>query len=344
MKSFGIAAVLALVSLVPGTARAGLEICNNTQVRQTVAIGYKSGDDWVSEGWWNIDANDCKTLVGGDLKQRFYYFLAKSSGWNFTDENIAFCTASEVFTIIGDENCTERGYDKGYFSKIDTGKTAKSFTQYLAGYSTRNAPAQTPAPAPTPAPSASSEPGTWGEPYSSGTAIFQSCKFETKAPFCTFHDNGYKFFVYDDGRTPDEAMRRLRGYLPGTPIELQGDLETVYDRTADLVMRQVQPRAWNSWDSALGRMQGKWYSQDDPASMFTVLGAERTNTYDGNYSGVDYLSFGQSCENYEDHDILTVRDESSGETFCYSIEEQSDWEMTWMYLPRFSFHVFRKLE
>jgi uncharacterized membrane protein len=336
MKLFGIAVLFALMGLVPGGARAGLEICNDTQAKQTVAIGYKSGNDWVSEGWWNIDAGDCKMLVGGDLKQRYYYYLSKSSGWEFADENIVFCTTSDEFTIVGDENCPERGYEKGRFRKIDTGKTAKEFTQFLSSYSARTAPA--------PAPPASSEPGTWGEPYASGTAIFQSCEFDTEATFCSFHDNGYKFFVYDDGRTPDGVMRRLRGYSPGTPIDVQGDLESVYDRTADLVMRAVLPRPWNSWDSALGRMQGQWYSQDDPASMFTVLGSERINTYDGTYSGIDYLSLGRSCDVYEDNDILTVRDESSGDTLCYSIEEQSDWEMTWMYLPRANFHTFRKLD
>ena len=338
MKSIGFAALLALVGLFPRVAHAGLEVCNDTSADQTVAIGYKSGDDWVSEGWWNIDAGDCKTLVGGDLKQRYYYYLSKSSGWDFDDENIVFCTTPEVFTITGDEDCAARGYEKGHYRKIDTGKTAKEFTQFLSSYSVRNAPA------PAPAPSASSEPGTWGEPYSSGTAIFQSCENDTEATFCSFHDNGYKFFVYDDGRTPDAVMRSLRGYLPGTPIELQGDLESVYDRTADLVMRRVLPRPWNGWDSALGQMQGQWYAQDDPASMFTVLGSERINTFDGNFLSVDFLSLGDSCDSYEGGEILTVRDESSGDVLCYSIEEQTDWAMTWMYLPRANFHVFRKLD
>ena len=51
-----------------GTAEAGLEICNNTSLEQTVAIGYKGDTDWTSEGWWNIAPGACSTLVDGDLQ------------------------------------------------------------------------------------------------------------------------------------------------------------------------------------------------------------------------------------------------------------------------------------
>lgn len=343
MRIFVTAVGLALLGLVPSVAQAGLKICNDTEASQTVAIGYKSGDDWVSEGWWNIDAGDCKTTVAGDLKQRYYYYLSKSRGWTFDDGNIVFCSTSDVFTIVGDEDCAARGYDKSYFRKIDTGKTAKDYTQNLAAYTTRSAAAPAPAPKQTPSTTAS-QPGTYGEPYSSGTAIFQSCEDETEARFCTFHDNGYKFHVYDDGRTPNGVIARLRGYLPGTPIEVQGDLESVYDRSADLVMRAVLPRAWNRWDSTLGRMQGQWYAEGDPASMFTVLGSERINTYDGNFVGIEYLSLQESCDHYEGGEILVIRDEASGDVLCYTIEDMGDWAMTLMYLPRGNFHAFRKLD
>ena len=95
----------------------------------------------MSEGWWNIKAGDCSTPIGGDLKNRFYYYLAKSKGWSFEDENFRFCTTSKAFTINGDEECTGRGYlyarepDSGeyYCYAIDTIDQFSMTLMYLPG-------------------------------------------------------------------------------------------------------------------------------------------------------------------------------------------------------------------
>ena len=63
------AAALALVGVSP--AWAGLEICNDTSAAHSVAIGYKSNDQWVSEGWWTIPANECRSPIGTDLASRY---------------------------------------------------------------------------------------------------------------------------------------------------------------------------------------------------------------------------------------------------------------------------------
>lgn len=167
---------------------------------------------------------------------------------------------------------------------------------------------------------------------------------ETEVPYCTFHADGTKFFVYDDGRTPDEVFQALESYLPGTPIELNGDLEAVYDRSADIVLRRVAARPWTRWDSILGKLQGGWYSREDPGSQFTILGSELENTYDGVIIGLDYLSMRNSCDHFEGGEYLVRRDEETGDVLCYSIEALSDVSMTLMYLPRGTLHEFRKLD
>lgn len=339
MKTWVCGAVLAAAGAVPGMALAGLEVCNDTSAMQTVAVGYQSGEGWASEGWWNISAGDCAVVLGGKLKYRYYYLLAKSEGWSFDDQGFGFCTSPEPFTIEGDADCKARGYADGRFREIDTGKTGDRYSVGLAAFMREN-PARL---APEAKPGGFA-PGTYGEPYSSGAAVFQDCVFETEAPFCTFHADGTKFFVYDDGRTPSLVIRSLGMYRPGTPIELSGDLVAVYDRTAEIVVREVLPRPYNRWDSTLMRMQGQWYSAGDPATQFTVFGSERHNTYNGVFMGTDYLSMGAFCDGYEGDGILIVTDEESGDTLCYTIEEMSDWSMTLMYLPRANFHEFRKLD
>jgi len=57
-------------------AAADLRLCNTTQSRIGVAIGYKDGEGWTTEGWWNIAARNCETILRGPLVARFYYLYA----------------------------------------------------------------------------------------------------------------------------------------------------------------------------------------------------------------------------------------------------------------------------
>lgn len=112
-------------------ARAGLDICNETDVLQTVAIGFKGDKDWTSEGWWNIDPGDCATVLGGDLTRRYYYYYAESEADTFEGQDYQFCASNDVFTIVGDTDCEQRGYETLSMREIDTGETARDFTLTL---------------------------------------------------------------------------------------------------------------------------------------------------------------------------------------------------------------------
>ena len=342
MKTISVLAAL----LVAGAtqAHAGLEICNGTDSRHSVAVGYKDGESWVSEGWWNIDPGACATPIKGDLRYRYYYFRANKTGREFQDENYVFCTDSAAFTIVGDENCADRGYARSKFRRIDVGKgnSRASFT-FDAAVSVW-AKAEDKQPAQAEAEPQADGPGTWGEPYSSNDAIFQDCVTEAEAPFCTFHANGYKMFVYMDGRTADRVFALFDNIVPGTPIEVQGDLVGVYDRTADVVLRSALPRQWNDWDTTLDKLQGTWYSVDDPNSQFNIFGSELENTYDGAYGGLEYLSMSSTCDGYQGDAYFLRTDEESGDQLCYSIEELEEFYLLLMYIPRANFHEYRKLD
>ncbi len=113
------------------SAQAGLEICNDTEVLQSVAIGYKGDKDWTSEGWWNIDPGACVTVVDGDLRLRYYYYFSEAAGQGFQGQNYFFCVENSEFTIIGDTDCEARGYQNEDFREIDTGQTATEYTLTL---------------------------------------------------------------------------------------------------------------------------------------------------------------------------------------------------------------------
>ena len=125
--------VLASVSLPGATAaRADLQLCNGTNGRVGVAIGYKDNEgNWITEGWWNLPPHGCEAVLKGTLAARFYYLYAvdydKGGEW----AGKAFmCTREKEFKISGIEDCLARGYDRTGFYEIDTGEQ-RSWTVQL---------------------------------------------------------------------------------------------------------------------------------------------------------------------------------------------------------------------
>ncbi len=119
LGALGILFILAF----PGSARADLRLCNQTESRVGVAIGYKNQATWMTEGWWNIPANSCATIVPGSLVSRFYYIYAidydEGGVWGGGAE---MCTRDKMFTIEGIEDCIARGYERTGFFEVDTGE------------------------------------------------------------------------------------------------------------------------------------------------------------------------------------------------------------------------------
>jgi len=130
---FPLIAAVALVSWLSamGVARADLRLCNKTTSQIGVAIGYKDDKQWITEGWWNLPAESCETLVSGPLISRFYYVYAIDYQQGGEWGGKAFmCTRDKEFTIRGIEDCITRGFEKTGFFEIDTGEQ-RSWTVQL---------------------------------------------------------------------------------------------------------------------------------------------------------------------------------------------------------------------
>lgn len=313
-------------------AMAELKFCNKSNAEHSFAVAYKEGGVYKSEGWWNIAPGDCKIVVGGDLKRRYYYMRATAKGRDPAGGGFQFCTTQKPFDIKGDEDCKARGYDESGFRKFDTGETAKSYTLNLVE------------PKPVASAEPVDEPGRYGEPYSNNV-VFQECLSEDNERYCAFHASGIKFYIYEDGRGSESAFNALWGMLPGTPIGVSGDLVEVFDSSAEFVLREVNVRAQAEADIYLQKLQGYWYAVDDPAAQFNILGAERIDHYDGNMGRTEYLSVQDYCEDVSGvGPYLYARDPESGEGLCYLIDYIDEFEMTLMYLPRGNFLQYRKLD
>ena len=130
---------LPLAALGADPARADLRLCNMTPSRVGVALGYRDSQGWVTEGWWNLTARGCETLLKGPLAARFYYLYAidYDRGGEWSGRSF-MCTRDREFTIRGVEDCLARGFDRSGFFEVDTGEQ-KSWTIQLTD-PTRPAP------------------------------------------------------------------------------------------------------------------------------------------------------------------------------------------------------------
>jgi len=126
---FQVALLLAAcLASVPTLARADLKLCNSTSSRVGVSIGYQDKKGWSTEGWWNIAAQTCETLLKGAVPSRFIYVhaLDYDRGGEWAGTNF-MCTQDRSFHIGGVQDCSKRGYKRTGFFEVDTGE-AKDWT------------------------------------------------------------------------------------------------------------------------------------------------------------------------------------------------------------------------
>ena len=131
--SLGLTSALAVLVLCGwnNPAVADFRLCNNTSSRVGIALGYKDAEGWTTEGWWNVGARSCETLLRGALIARYYYIYAvdydRGGEWS---GKAYMCSREKEFTIRGTENCLARGYDRTGYFEVDT-KEQRSWTVQL---------------------------------------------------------------------------------------------------------------------------------------------------------------------------------------------------------------------
>lgn len=128
IRSAAYSIALALISSVlwPAAAFAELKLCNATPSRVGVAIGYQDSRGWATEGWWNISAQTCESLLKGPMPSRYIYVYAidyeRGGEWSGAH---TMCVTDSSFSIREVKNCEDRGYRTGKFYEVDTGRAAQ---------------------------------------------------------------------------------------------------------------------------------------------------------------------------------------------------------------------------
>ncbi len=307
--------------LIPGMAHAGLDVCNKTADQHSVALGYKSGSDWVSEGWWNIDPGQCEEILTGDLQSRYYYIFMTAQGRTFSGEGYGFCTQSARFKIIGDENCAARGYDNSSFAQIDTGETSRHHTHNIIDAGQKDDSARAPAQPAAPSSASGLVRGQHGEPYTD-RLTFQSCDVIDGLEACTFIGNGWRFYAFYDDPTPSSYLRQFEDLPVNTPVQVTGDLTFYEGTTAELAITQIEP-LWGQdpYAHIRDRLQGDWVSADDGNETLFVFGAEMHSYYSGGYSDTYLLSVDANCpDSAGAGPVIVWTSVTYSESNCYLID------------------------
>lgn len=124
VSTLGVA--LAASMLWSAVAQAELKLCNATPSRVGVAIGYQDSRGWATEGWWNISAQTCESLLKGPMPSRYIYVYAvdyeRGGEWSGAH---SMCVTDRSFSIRDVKDCEGRGYRTGKFYEVDTGRSAQ---------------------------------------------------------------------------------------------------------------------------------------------------------------------------------------------------------------------------
>ncbi len=130
--SIGALLTIATTGMAAAPAYADLKICNSTPARLGVAIGYQDEKGWATEGWWNVSARSCETLLKDRIPSRFVYVYAVDyeRGGEWSGDTV-LCTGETAFLIRDRKDCRARGYQQAGFYLVDTGN-ATSWTIQLA--------------------------------------------------------------------------------------------------------------------------------------------------------------------------------------------------------------------
>ncbi|MBY7649002.1 MAG: hypothetical protein C4617_00540 [Candidatus Liberibacter europaeus] len=124
---------LGAMSFNSSISLASFRVCNNSEYLIGVAIGQPSPKGgWMTQGWWQIPAKSCETILKGALEAQYYYLYAEEivHGAHWVG-HVQMCVGQDEFKIMGINDCYARGYLKVGFNEYDTGQL-ESWTVHLS--------------------------------------------------------------------------------------------------------------------------------------------------------------------------------------------------------------------
>lgn len=285
------------LAVVAGPAIAGLEFCNQTSASASVAVGYHTEQGWTSEGWWNLEGGECQVVIGGDLTETHYYWRAESRELSWTHAKFMFCTVDEAFTIVGDDECGPRGYEREGFNEIEVGDNTH-FTMNLTNSAEAEDSIADHGPGEGDAPmGAGDPPGTHGEPYTI-TGLLSHCEWYDAGMGCIVIADGFSYVASSYDPTPLALLEYLETLGPNVPVTVSGDMISSDGTEAMVTIREWEIASADLYAGERSLMQGFWQSDDDASYELLIHGSSFEEYSQQIPSGLLYMHFQEGCPGY----------------------------------------------
>jgi uncharacterized membrane protein len=96
-----------------------------------LAVGYDTGEHFVTQGWWSVTPGSCATPIRGALTSRFVYVYATDiDGADVLKGATSMCVNRQKFEAVGIGDCWRRGLQAVNFAEVDT-VSSPVWTTYL---------------------------------------------------------------------------------------------------------------------------------------------------------------------------------------------------------------------
>ena len=125
------ATLVAAALLFAAPARAEYRVCNKSKVLLNIAVGYDTGEHFVTQGWWSVTPGSCATPIRDALTSRFVYVYATDiDGADVLKGATSMCVNRQKFEAVGIGDCWRRGLQAVNFAEVDT-LSSPVWTTYL---------------------------------------------------------------------------------------------------------------------------------------------------------------------------------------------------------------------
>lgn len=116
----------------PAVAK-GFEVCNKSNEKLSVAIGFFESSSWKTKGWYGIERNSCKTLHNQPAGKTFYVYAEGNRSSIWSGKYNLCIHPRNAFEINGFKNCASRGYKKVQFNQVEVAAQYSSYSYSLTG-------------------------------------------------------------------------------------------------------------------------------------------------------------------------------------------------------------------
>lgn len=131
MKCLAVCLVGGFAVFAASPGRAEFTVCNQTLDVFNLAVGYEVEDDFQTEGWWTVSANQCVDVIREELTTRYIYVYAMDVFQQpIASGTVDMCIGERRFVIKGIDSCWQRGFKAARFLEVDT-QAVERWTLFL---------------------------------------------------------------------------------------------------------------------------------------------------------------------------------------------------------------------